>query len=95
MNGATRLTLITAAAAGLWIALPAGNPGAQDAADIEGVKAASKAFYTAFGGSRRGTAMGKVWLIRPTSHSGGPAPSRSLSAGMPLAGPGNRVINSS
>ncbi len=47
MNQRSILTLITTTVAWLWIALVASNAEAQSAADMEGVKAASKAFYAA------------------------------------------------
>ena len=45
MNRRSMLTLITMAVAWLWIALPPSNAAAQPAGDMDGVKAASKAFY--------------------------------------------------
>jgi len=51
------LTLISTAFAWLWIALSASNAVAQPAADVEGVKAASKAFYTALAVIDNGEAM--------------------------------------
>ena len=47
MNRRSILTEISMAVAWLWIALVASNALAQSEADIEGVKAASKTFYTA------------------------------------------------
>ena len=49
----------------LWIALPASNAVAQPAADTEGVKAASKAFYAALAALDSGTSMEKVWAHTP------------------------------
>ena len=60
MNRRCMLTLITTAVAWLWIALPASNA-AQPGADMEGVKAASKAFYAALAVIDDGAAMEKVW----------------------------------
>lgn len=59
------LTLITTAVAWLWIALPPSNSAAQPAADMEGVKAASKAFYAALAVIDNGEAMEKVWARKP------------------------------
>ena len=59
------ITLLTAAVAWPWIALAASNPVAQPAADIKGVKAASKAFYAALGAIDNGKAMEKVWAHTP------------------------------
>jgi len=58
-------TLITTAIAWLWIVLLASHAGAQPAADIEGVKAASKAFYAALAVIDNGEAMEKVWAHTP------------------------------
>jgi len=41
----------------------------QGAPDVEGVKAASKAFYAALAVIHNGEAMEKVWAIRLTSHT--------------------------
>jgi ketosteroid isomerase-like protein len=46
-------------------AVVASNAVAQRPADIEGVKAASQAFYTTLSVLDDGTAMGKVWAQRP------------------------------
>ena len=51
--------------AALLIAFPAGCAFAQQAADIDGVKAASKAFYQAVVVVDDGTAMEKVWAKTP------------------------------
>jgi ketosteroid isomerase-like protein len=59
------LTLIATALAGLSITLPASNAVAQPAADMDGVKAASKAFYAALAVLDNGTAMEKVWAQTP------------------------------
>jgi ketosteroid isomerase-like protein len=60
MNRRSMLTLIAIALAWLWIAVPASNAVAQQA-DMEGVKAASKAFYAALAVLDDGAAMEKVW----------------------------------
>jgi ketosteroid isomerase-like protein len=65
MNRPSMLTLISTAFAWLWIALPASNAVAQPAADMEGVKAASKAFYAALAVIDNGEAMEKVWAHTP------------------------------
>jgi ketosteroid isomerase-like protein len=65
MNRRNMLTLITTALAGLSIALPAINAIAQQAADTEGVKAASKAFYAALAVLDNGEAMEKVYAHTP------------------------------
>src|SRR5215469_16828280 len=57
------LSLSTFAALGL--ALLSGNALAQQAADVEGVKAASKAFYAALAALDNGAAMDKVWAHTP------------------------------
>jgi hypothetical protein len=57
MNRRSMLTLITTAVAWLWIVLPASNAVAQPAADMEGVQAASKAFYAALAVIDNGEAM--------------------------------------
>jgi ketosteroid isomerase-like protein len=49
----------------LGLTLLAGGAVAQQAADIEGVKAASKAFYTALAKLDSGEAMEKVWAHTP------------------------------
>jgi ketosteroid isomerase-like protein len=59
------LILITTATAWLWIALATSNAVAQPAADMEGVKAASKAFYAALAVLDNGEAMEKVWAHTP------------------------------
>jgi ketosteroid isomerase-like protein len=65
MNRRNTLTLIYTAFAWLCIAFPASNAVAQPAADIEGVKAASKAFYAALAVIDNGEAMEKVWAHTP------------------------------
>ena len=65
MNRRSMLTLITMAVAWLWIALAASNAVAQSAADMEGAKAASKAFYAALAVINDGEAMAKVWAHTP------------------------------
>jgi ketosteroid isomerase-like protein len=55
------LSAITA----LGLALLSSNAFAQQAADMEGVKAASKAFYTALAVIDDGAAMDKVWAHTP------------------------------
>jgi len=66
MNRRSMFTLITMAVAWLGIALPASNAvAAQPAADMEGVKAASKAFYAALAVIDDGEAMAKVWAHTP------------------------------
>ena len=65
MNRRSMLTLITTAVVWLWIALPASNAVAQPAADMEGVKAASKAFYAALAVIDNGETMEKVWAHTP------------------------------
>jgi ketosteroid isomerase-like protein len=59
------LTLISLAFASLWIVFSASNAVAQAAADMDGVKAASKAFYVALAALDGGAAMGKVWAHTP------------------------------
>src|SRR5262245_51799143 len=65
MNRRSMLTLLTPAMAWLCIALPASNAVAQPAADLEGVQAASKAFYAALAVLDNGEAMEKVWAHTP------------------------------
>jgi ketosteroid isomerase-like protein len=60
MNRRALIALITTLSV-----LPASDGSAQQAADIEGVKAASKAFYDALPVLDDGTAMEKVWANRP------------------------------
>ena len=57
MNRRRMLTLISLAFASLWIVFSASNAVAQAAADMDGVKAASKAFYVALAALDGGTAM--------------------------------------
>ena len=63
MNRRNILSLSAIAALGLAL-LPSNAP-AQQAADMEGVKAASKAFYTALAVLDNGEAMEKVWAHTP------------------------------
>ena len=65
MNRRSMLTLLTTAMAWLCLALPASNAVAQPAADLEGVKAASKAFYVALAALDNGVAMEKIWAHTP------------------------------
>ena len=60
-----RNVLSLAATATLGLALLPRNATAQQAADMEGVKAASKAFYTALAVLDNGEAMEKVWAHTP------------------------------
>jgi len=80
MNRHSMLTLIATAVALLWIALPPGNAVAQAAADMEGVKAASKAFYAALSVIDNGEAMEKVWAHTPYVTFVGPR-SKSITVG--------------
>jgi hypothetical protein len=57
--------LISAVFVSLWLALPASNAVAQSASDVDGVKAASKEFYTALAVLDNGEAMEKVWAHTP------------------------------
>jgi len=59
------LTLITTVVVCLWLALPPSNSAAQTAADVEGVKGASNAFYAALAVIDNGEAMEKVWAHQP------------------------------
>jgi hypothetical protein len=54
-----RRVVLTSAA--IWTAFSASGAIAQQPADIEGVRAASKAFYTALDVLDDGTAMEKIW----------------------------------
>ncbi len=72
MNRRRLLTLITIALAWLGIAVPASNAVAQQA-DMDGVKAASKAFYAALAVVDDGAAMEKVWAHTPYVTYVGPA----------------------
>lgn len=60
MNRRRMLTLTA-----MLLALPVSGALAQQPADIEGVKAASKAFYAVLPVLDDGTAMEKVWARRP------------------------------
>jgi ketosteroid isomerase-like protein len=51
--------------AAMWTAFSASGAIAQQPADIEGVRAASKAFYTALDVLDDGTAMEKIWARVP------------------------------
>lgn len=85
MNRRSMLTLITTAVAWLWIALPPSNAAAQPAADMEGVKAASKAFYAALTVNDNGEAMSKVWAHTPYVTYVGPR-SKSIIVGWDALG---------
>jgi len=80
MNRHSMLTLIATAVAWLWIALPPSNAAAQPEADMEGVKAASKAFYAALSVIDNGEAMEKVWAHTPYVTYVGPR-SQSITVG--------------
>jgi hypothetical protein len=58
MDQRSLLTLITTAVAWLWIALAASNAIAQPTEDMEGVKAAVKAFCAALAANDNGEALG-------------------------------------
>jgi ketosteroid isomerase-like protein len=60
------------AIAALGLTLLTGNGVAQQAIDIDGVKAASKAFYEALAILDDGTAMEKVWVRAPYTTYAGP-----------------------
>jgi len=60
MNRRCLLAIVTAG-----FAFAAGNAAAQQSADTEGVKAASKAFYAALAVLDNGEAMEKVWAHTP------------------------------
>jgi ketosteroid isomerase-like protein len=70
MNRRNVLSLSAITAFGL--ALLPGNAFTQSAADIEGVKAASKAFYAALAVLDNGEAMAKVWAHTPYITNLGP-----------------------
>ncbi len=78
MNRRRMLTLISTAFAWLCIALPASNAVAQTAADVEGVKAASKGFYAALAVIDNGAAMEKVWAHTPYVTYAGPRSESSI-----------------
>lgn len=80
MHRHSMLTLIATAVAWLWIALPPGNAAAQPETDMEGVKAASKAFYAALSVIDNGEAMEKVWAHTPYVTYVGPR-SKSITVG--------------
>lgn len=80
MNRHSMLNLIATAVAWLWIALLPSNATAQPAADMEGVKAASKAFYAALSVIDNGEAMEKVWAHTPYVTYVGPR-SKSITVG--------------
>src|ERR1700681_4846365 len=65
MNRRKFLTIISIASAGLWITLFAHNALTQQGADVEGAKAASKAFYAALPVVDNGEAMAKVFAHTP------------------------------
>ena len=79
MNRRSILSISAMTAFGL--ALLPGNAFAQQATDIEGVKAASKAFYVALAVLDNGTAMEKVWARTPYITNVGPF-SKSITVGM-------------
>jgi ketosteroid isomerase-like protein len=60
-----RNVLSLSAITALGLALLSGNAVAQQAADMDGVKAASKAFYAALAVLDNGEAMEKVWAHTP------------------------------
>ena len=60
-----RKVLSLSAVTALGLAMLSGNAVAQQAADMDGVKAASKAFYTALAVLDNGEAMEKVWAHTP------------------------------
>ena len=62
------LTLISTAFVWLWIAFPVSNAVAQSAADVEGVKEASKTFYAALAVLDNGEAMEKIWAHTALRH---------------------------
>jgi hypothetical protein len=78
MNRRNVLSLSAITAFGL--ALLPGNAFAQSAADIEGVKAASKAFYAALAVLDNGEAMAKVWAHTPYITNLGPS-GKSITVG--------------
>lgn len=65
INRRSILTLITLAIAWLGIALVPSSAFAQSEADMEGVKAASAAFYSALAVKDEGETMAKVWAHTP------------------------------
>ena len=60
-----RKALSLSAVTALGLAMLSGNAVAQQVADMDGVKAASKAFYTALAVLDNGEAMEKVWAHTP------------------------------
>jgi hypothetical protein len=60
-----RIVLSLSVISALGLAFLPGSAVAQQAADIEGVKAASKAFYVALATLDNGEAMEKVWAHTP------------------------------
>ena len=60
-----RKVLSLSAVTALGLAMLSGNAVAQQVADMDGVKAASKAFYTALAVLDNGEAMEKVWAHSP------------------------------
>jgi ketosteroid isomerase-like protein len=76
MNRRSMLIVTTAG-----VAFAAGNAVAQQPSDIDGVKAASKAFYAALAVIDNGEAMEKVWAPRPYITFVGPR-SKSIIIGM-------------
>ena len=65
MQRRSMLTRLTTTVAWLGIAFAASHAIAQPAADLEGVQAASKAFYAALAVLDNGEAMEKVWAHTP------------------------------
>jgi ketosteroid isomerase-like protein len=80
INRRSILTLIFMAVAWLWIALVPSSAVAQSAADMEGVKAASKAFYAALTVIDDGKAMKGVVAHKPYVTYVGPG-STSITVG--------------
>jgi ketosteroid isomerase-like protein len=78
MNRRNVISLSAITAFGL--ALLPGNAFAQSAADMEGVKAASKAFYAALAVIDNGEAMAKVWAHTPYITNLGPR-NKSITVG--------------
>jgi hypothetical protein len=80
INRRSILTLFTLAVAWSWIALVPSSAVAHSAADMEGVKSASNAFYSALTVIDNGEAMGKVWAHMPYVTNVGPR-SKSIMVG--------------
>jgi hypothetical protein len=83
MNRRRILALASAAFAWLVVALPTINAIAQPAAELEGVKAASKAFYAALAVIEMARQWIRCGLIRLTSQPCTHVAHRSLSVGTP------------